>query len=71
MHSTIENTFEPIVIDTAIWYFYVELQNGDGKIHSLPGQVRVEFDGDSLRRVRGKPKFIELLEGVRIAQTPL
>lgn len=58
-------------LDTAIWYFYVELQNGDGKIHSLPGQVRVEFDGDSLRRARGKPKFIELLEGVRIAQTPL
>ena len=52
-------------LDTVMWYFYVELKDGQGEIHVLPGQVRVAFDGDELRRARGKPKFIEVLEDVR------
>lgn len=54
-------------MDTAVWYFYVEIPDESGEIHSLPGQVRVEFDGDCIRRTKGKPKFIEVLEGVRLA----
>lgn len=53
-------------IDTAIWYFYVELFDEQGNSHILPGQVRVEFEGECLRRARGKPKFIEVLEQVSL-----
>lgn len=54
-------------LDTAVWYFYVELYDESGEVHTLPGQVRVEFEGDFIRQVKGKPKFIELLEGVKLA----
>lgn len=53
-------------LDTAVWYFYVELYADGGKVHTLPGQVRVEFDGDTLRKPRGKPSFIKLLEDIRL-----
>ena len=53
-------------LDTAVWYFCMELFDESGEAHILPGQVRVEFDGDFIRQVRGKPKFIELLEGVNL-----
>ena len=53
-------------LDSAVWYFYMELYDDSGNTHVLPGQVRVEFDGDTLRKAKGKPKFIELLEGVRL-----
>jgi len=54
-------------LDSAVWYFYVELYDERGEAHTLPGQVRVEFDGDFIRQAKGKPKFIELLEGVKLA----
>ena len=53
-------------LDTAVWYFYMELYDESGEVHTLPGQVRVEFDGNILRRTKGKPKFIELLEQVKL-----
>ena len=51
-------------LDTAVWYFCMELFDESGEAHTLPGQVRVEFDGNRIRHTKGKPKFIELLEGV-------
>lgn len=55
-------------LDTAVWYFCMEIYTDDGKIHTLPGQVRVEFEGECLRRTTaGKPRFIEVLEGVKLA----
>ena len=54
-------------LDTAVWYFYMELYDERGEAHTLPGQVRVEFDGNCIRHAKGKPKFIELLEGVKLA----
>ena len=54
-------------LNTAVWYFYMELYDESGEAHTLPGQVRVEFDGNILRQAKGKPKFIELLEGVKLA----
>ena len=54
-------------LDTAVWYFCIELFDESGEAHTLPGQVRVEFDGNILRQAKGKPKFIELLEGVKLA----
>ena len=55
-------------LDTAVWYFYMELYDERGEAHTLPGQVRVEFDGNCIRQtVKGKPKFIELLERVKLA----
>ena len=53
-------------LDTAVWYFYMELYDERGEAHTLPGQVRVEFDGNCIRHAKGKPKFIELLEGVKL-----
>jgi hypothetical protein len=53
-------------LDTAVWYFYMELYDESGKVHTLPGQVRVGFDGNILRLTKGKPKFIELLEQVKL-----
>ena len=54
-------------LDSVVWYFYVELFDEQGVAHGLPGQVRVKFDGNILRQAKGKPKFIELLEGVKLA----
>ena len=54
-------------LDTAVWYFYMELFDESGEAHTLPGQIRVEFDGNGIRHAKGKPKFIELLEGVKLA----
>ena len=54
-------------LDTAIWYFYVELMDEMGKVHALPGQVRVEFDGDRIRKPRGKPDFLKVLEKVKLS----
>ena len=45
----------------------MELFDESGEAHTLPGQVRVEFDGDCIRHAKGKPKFIELLERVKLA----
>ena len=53
-------------LDSAVWYFFMELYDERGEAHTLPGQVRVEFDGDILRQAKGKPKFIELLEQVKL-----
>ena len=53
-------------LDTAVWYFYVEIFDEEGETHALPGQVRVEFNGNDLRRAKGKPSFIEVLERVRL-----
>lgn len=53
-------------MDSAVWYFCVELLDGSGESHTLPGQVRLEFDGNFIRYARVKPKFIELLEGVKL-----
>ena len=54
-------------LDSAVWYFYMELYDENGEAHTLPGQVRVEFDGNCIRHAKGKPKFMELLEGVKLA----
>ena len=54
-------------LDSAVWYFYMELFDENGAVHALPGQVRVEFDGNTLRQVKGKPRFIEVLEQVKLA----
>ena len=54
---------------SAVWYFYMELYDKSGEAHTLPGQVRVEFDGNILRQAKGKQKFIEVLEGIKLNQT--
>jgi hypothetical protein len=53
-------------LDTAVWYFCMELFDESGNVHTLPGQVRVEFDGNVLRQTKGKPQFIEVLEQVKL-----
>ena len=53
-------------LDTAVWYFYMELFDESGEAHTLPGQVRVEFDGDTIRQPKGKLKFLEVLENIQL-----
>ena len=53
-------------LDTAVWYFCMELFDENGEAHTLPGQVRVEFDGDTIRQPRGKLKFLEVLENIQL-----
>jgi hypothetical protein len=54
-------------LNSAVWYFYVEVFDEQGVAHVLPGQVRVAFKKDHTQRIRGKPRFIEVLEGVKLA----
>lgn len=53
-------------LDSAVWYFCVELLDGSGEIHELSGQVRVGFDAPCIRAMKSKPRFIEILEQVRL-----
>ena len=56
-------------LDSVVWYFYVELFDEQGVAHGLPGQVRVGLDEPCIRMSNGKPKFIEILEQVRLKDT--
>lgn len=49
-----------------VWYFYVEMLDGGGKAHGLPGQVRVNFQDDFFTYVRGRPKFLDVLEQIEL-----
>ncbi len=53
-------------LDMVVWYFYVELFDEQGVAHGLPGQVRVEFEGGCIIMAKQKPKFIEILEQVKL-----
>ena len=53
-------------LNSAVWYFYVEITDDDKNVHILPGQVRVLFDGLNIFCVKGVPKFIDVLENVKI-----
>ena len=55
-------------LDSVVWYFYVELFDEQGVAHGLPGQVRVEMSDSCIRMAKGKPKFIEILERVKLKQ---
>ena len=56
-------------LDSVVWYFYMELYDENGAVHPLPGQVMVEFDGNHIRQAKGKPRFIEILEGIKLNLT--
>ena len=58
-------------LDSAVWYFCMELFDESGESHTLPGQVRVEFDGNVLRQSKGKPQFIEVLEQVKLTSAAI
>ena len=51
-------------IDVAVWYFYVEIFDEEGKAHRLLGQVMVDLDLPFFKIAERKPKFIEVLEQV-------
>lgn len=53
-------------LDSVIWYFYVELIDELGQTHILPGQVRVEYEETYNLQLKGIPKFIEILEKVKL-----
>ena len=51
-------------LDSVVWYFYVEVFDERGVPHGLPGQIRIDEFYSKL--TKGKPKFIEVLESVRL-----
>ena len=56
-------------LDSVVWYFYVEVFDEQGVAHGLSGQVRVGLDEFQAKLAKGKPKFIEVLESVKL--TPM
>ena len=54
-------------LKSVVWYFYVEITDDGGEKHVLPGQVRVSFDVPALIQAADKPRFIEVLEQVKIS----
>ena len=55
-------------IDTVVWYFYVELNDELGNVHTLPGQVRIEYSEINNSKLNIIPKFIEILENIKLHQ---
>jgi hypothetical protein len=53
-------------LDEAVWYFYVEIVDSRKMLHRLIGQVTVSFDPPFLNISEKKPKFIEVLENVKL-----
>ena len=53
-------------LDSAVWYFYVEVLDEKGVAHGLPGQVRVGMRDFHSELAKGKPKFIEVLENITL-----
>ena len=56
-------------LDSVVWYFYVEVFDEQGVSHGLPGQIRVGLNEFQAKITKGKPKFIEVLESVKL--TPM
>ena len=57
--------------ESVMWYFYVEIFDEKGKVHVLPGQIRVVHAGGCLRMADGKTKFIEILENVQLTEAAI
>ena len=53
-------------LDSVVWYFYLELLDSQGKSHGLPGQIRVGLERFRSGLGKGKPRFLEILETVRL-----
>ena len=53
-------------LKSVVWYFYVELFDENGRVHELPGQVRVDTNDPCIRLMGGKPRFIEVLENITL-----
>ena len=56
-------------LDAVVWYFSVEIQDPSGETHVLPGQIRVNPNDPSIRMMRGKPRFVEVLERVELNES--
>ena len=55
--------------ESVMWYFYVEILDEYGKVHTLPGQIRVVLADGCLRMSDGKTQFIKILEQVKLIDT--
>jgi hypothetical protein len=55
--------------ESVMWYFYVEILDENGKVHTLPGQMRVVLKSSCLRLTDEKEQFIEILEQVKLTNT--
>ena len=55
-------------LDTVVWYFYMELFDDNGGVHTLPGQVRVIADEPHLWQGENKPQFLKILEQVKLKE---
>ena len=53
-------------LNSVVWYFFVELVDSNGVAHELPGQVRVSTRDEIFSPMRERPKFIDVLEQIRL-----
>lgn len=52
--------------ESVMWYFYVEIPDGRGNVHVLPGQVRMGTRDTCIKMTTNRPQFIEVLEKVKL-----
>jgi len=57
--------------ESVMWYFYVEIFDGKGNTHVLPGQIRVVLADSCMRLAEGRERFIEILETVQINEAEI
>lgn len=52
--------------DSTMLYFYVDIIDDGGKAYTLPGQIMLNHITRCFRFMKRKPKFIEVLEQIKL-----
>ena len=53
-------------LDTVVWYFCMEMSDGQGSTATLPGQIRVTTRYSYADLLNEKSPFVEILEAIRL-----
>ena len=53
-------------LDTVVWYFRMEISDGQGSTATLPGQIRVNTRYSYADLLNEKSPLVEILEAVRL-----
>jgi hypothetical protein len=56
-------------LNTVVWYFCLEITDEDGARHELAGQITLMLDELQDLIAKGKPKFIEVLENIKVSSS--
>lgn len=56
-------------LDTVVWYFCMEMSDGQGSTAILPGQIRVNARYSYTDLLNEKSPFVEILEKVKLSSS--